>query len=50
MDIQEEADVESITMSDILNLSSWNRPRDTAELIDFIARHEAGLTAVEDES
>ena len=43
MEITEE-NVESVTMSDILQLSSWDRPRNTDELLSFIARHEAALS------
>lgn len=40
-----EADVESVTMSDILQLTTtWDRPRTTEELLGFIARREAALT------
>lgn len=44
MEITEsEAIVESVTMTEILNLSSWDRPRSHVELSGFIARHEANL-------
>jgi hypothetical protein len=43
MDITEE-NVESVTMSDILQLSTWDRPRDTSELMSFIARREAAVS------
>jgi hypothetical protein len=39
-----EENIESVTMSDILQLSSWDRPRNTDELLGFIARHEAALS------
>ncbi len=39
-----ESDVESVTVSDILRLSSWDRKRETSELIGFIARREAMLS------
>ncbi len=39
-----ESDVESVTMSDILRLSTWDRKRETSELIGFIARREAMLS------
>lgn len=40
------ADIESVTMSDILQLNSttWDRPRSTDELLSFIARHEAAIS------
>ncbi len=38
------ADVESVTMSDILQLTTtWDRPRSTEELLGFIARREAAV-------
>lgn len=34
------ANIESVTVSDILNLATWNRQRSTEELQDFIrTRH-----------
>lgn len=34
------ANIESVTISDILDLATWNRPRSTEELQDFIrTRH-----------
>ena len=51
METTESEDViESVTMSDILNLSSWDRPRSPAELHGFMARHEAVLLADEPET
>ncbi len=42
------SDVESVTMSDILQLTStWDRPRSTEELLGFIARREAAVSDVE---
>lgn len=40
------ADVESVTMSDILQLNNttWDRPRSTEELLGFIARREAAIS------
>ncbi len=36
------ADVEPVTMSDILDLATWNRPRSSEELQAFIqSRHSA---------
>ena len=35
------ADIESVTVSDILDLATWNRPRSSEELQEFIrTRHE----------
>jgi len=48
MDIEiQETDVESVTMSDILNLSSWDRPRTNDELNNFISRREAAISDIE---
>ncbi len=39
------SDVEAVTMSDILQLTStWDRPRTTDELLSFINRHETALS------
>ena len=35
--------VEQVTMTDILNLSTWDRPRSSDELLGFITRREAAL-------
>lgn len=44
MDINtQEASIEAVTMSDILNLSTWDRTRTSDELISFISRREAAL-------
>jgi hypothetical protein len=37
------ADVETVTVSDILDLATWNRPRTNEELRDFINTHHAQL-------
>jgi hypothetical protein len=48
-DIQ-SSDVESVTMSDILQLTStWDRPRSSEELQGFIARRETALADAVDE-
>lgn len=46
MNIDTQAgDVESVTMSDILQLTStWDRPRSTEELLGFIARRESAVS------
>lgn len=36
-------DNESVTMSDILGLASWSRPRTTAELRAFVNKHDEAL-------
>jgi hypothetical protein len=39
------ADVESVTMSDILQLSrTWDQPRSTEQLIGFIDRRESAIS------
>jgi len=35
--------IEDVTMSDILDLATWNRPRSDEELHDFVTRHHAAL-------
>lgn len=37
------ANIESVTLSDILELASWNRPRTTEELQSFIRTHHNRL-------
>lgn len=39
-----EENIELVTKSDVLQLFTWDRPRDTAELLGFIARREAALS------
>jgi hypothetical protein len=39
-----EEDIEEVTKSDVLQLFTWDRQRDTTELIGFIARREAALS------
>jgi hypothetical protein len=50
MDTQSE--VEMVTKSDILGLTmaTWDRPRTTEQLLGFIARREAALSDVEDDT
>jgi hypothetical protein len=42
MDMQ-SADVEAVTVSDILDLATWNRPRSSEELQNFIRSHHDRL-------
>ena len=42
--------VEPVTMTDILNLSTWDRPRSSDELISFISRREAAVNEHSDEN
>ena len=37
------ADVEAVTVSDILDLATWNRPRSSEELQAFIQSHHDRL-------
>ena len=43
-----EGNIEEVTKTDVLQLFSWDRPRDTTELLDFIARREAVLAEAAD--
>jgi hypothetical protein len=36
-------DTEAVTLSDILGLASWNRPRSTVELRSFVNDHDDAL-------
>lgn len=37
------ANIEAVTMSDILDLATWNRPRTSEELQSFIRTHHNAL-------
>lgn len=37
------ADIEAVTMSDILDLATWNRERSSQELQNFIRTHHEQL-------
>jgi hypothetical protein len=37
------SNIEQVTVSDILDLASWNRPRSTEELQNFIRTHHNRL-------
>lgn len=37
------ADIEAVTVSDILNLATWNRQRSTEELQAFVSTRHAAL-------
>ena len=37
------AEIESVTVSDILDLATWNRPRSSEELQSFIQTHHNRL-------
>lgn len=49
MEIQDQASgIESVTMSDILNLTpTWDRARTTDELIGFVARRRAEVEDID---
>lgn len=38
------ADIEAVTVSDILDLATWNRPRSSEELQEFINNHVERLS------
>jgi len=44
--------VEEVTKTDILlgfnGLASWNKPRSTEELLDFINRHETEIANIDE--
>jgi hypothetical protein len=42
MDIS-TADIEPVTMTDILELATWNRPRTSDELRSFVETHHSAL-------
>ena len=46
-----QSGIELVTKSDLLELATWNQPRDKEQLLGFIARREAEIADlnVEDE-
>jgi hypothetical protein len=50
MDAQSE--IELVTNSDLLGLTmaTWDRPRTTEQLLGFIARREAAIADIEDDT
>jgi hypothetical protein len=50
MDAQSE--IELVTKSDLLGLTmaTWDRPRTTEQLLGFIARREAAIADIEDDT
>ena len=36
-----ESNIEPVTLSDVLQLASWDRPRSTEELRSFISQRES---------
>lgn len=38
-----QATIEPVTMSEVLELATWDRPRTNEELRDFISRRESML-------
>lgn len=43
MEFAKTAAIEPVTMSEVLELATWDRPRTSEELYDFIAQREAML-------
>lgn len=41
---QKNTDVEPVTMSEVLELATWDRPRTDDELRSFIARREIAIS------
>lgn len=41
MESLEKASIEPVTLSEVLSLATWDRPRSNEELRDFISRREA---------
>lgn len=37
------ANIEPVTLSEVLELASWDRPRSNEELRDFISRRESTI-------
>ncbi|MFZ1250161.1 MAG: hypothetical protein WAR37_01810 [Candidatus Microsaccharimonas sp.] len=38
-----KASIEPVTISDVLSLATWDRPRSNDELRDFISQRESAL-------
>ncbi len=47
MDATETGIIEPVTMSEVLELATWSRPRTSEELLGFIARREAAIADTE---
>ena len=43
MEITSDAIIEPVTMTEVLSLASWDRPRTADELKGFISQREASL-------
>jgi hypothetical protein len=43
-----ETGIELVTKSDLLELASWNQPRSTEQLRNFIARREAEIADIDE--
>jgi len=41
--------IEQVTKSELLGLDSWNRPRSSEQLLEFLARREAMIAESDDE-
>ncbi|MEI6850880.1 MAG: hypothetical protein WCK26_02855 [Candidatus Saccharibacteria bacterium] len=48
--METQSGVELVTKSDLLGLelASWNQPRNTEQLLGFIARREAEIASIEE--
>ena len=40
-----QSSIEPVTMSDVLELATWDRPRTNSELRNFISRRESALSS-----
>lgn len=38
------ANIEPVTMSEVLELATWDRPRTNKELLNFISQREAAIS------
>lgn len=47
METESTSMVEDVTKSEVLGLATWDRQRDTAEILSFLARREADIFATE---
>jgi len=43
MDSTTQTNIEAVTMSEVLSLATWDRPRSSSELLSFIERREATI-------
>ncbi len=50
MEIDMLPGIEMVTKSDLLGLASWDQTRSTEQLLGFIARREAAVADLDDET